>query len=202
MLAYAETPPYLRRILFSQRDELACAGVLPPLNTPHHKAGGTPRIGDVRDGYATEHGVEIGADRPAKAAGDPGEGRVTVEIVGKESGRFVVTRRRGPPPAYWGFDVRRADSLTAALDAYDVTIATSRKGEETLEVKADGSVAVAFGSPGRGLEELLAGEDRTRGAIPHWYNAVPNQGTDTIRTEEAVYLALEPVRKLLIAQGR
>lgn len=200
LLSYAEAPPYLRKILFARQEELRHAGVLPPLHTPHHKAGKHPRIGDVRDGYAAGDEVEIGADRPAKAAGDLPDGRVTVEIVGREDGRYVVAHRRGPPPGYWGYQVTRAESLTDALDRFETVVMTSARGDPEPAIPGD-ACAVAFGAPGKGLGEMLAEVDADPDDWPVWYDAVPDQGTETIRTEEAVVLALEPVRKLLVGQS-
>ena len=36
LLAYMETPQYLRKRLFKLRPELQYAGILPPVRTPHH----------------------------------------------------------------------------------------------------------------------------------------------------------------------
>ena len=36
LLAYMDTPQYLRKKLFTLKRELRYAGVLPPLRTPHH----------------------------------------------------------------------------------------------------------------------------------------------------------------------
>lgn len=200
LLRYAEAPPYLRKILFARQEELAHAGVLPPLHTPHHMAGRHPKVGDVRDGYAAGDEVEIGAGRPARAAGDLPEGRVTVEIVGREGDRYLVAQRRGPPPGYWGYEVTRAESLLDGLDRFDRVVMTDARGDAEPALDG-GSCAVAFGAPGKGLRRMLLELDADPDDWPVWYDAVPEQGTDTIRTEEAVLLTLEPVRKLLVGQS-
>jgi predicted SPOUT superfamily RNA methylase MTH1 len=52
-------------------------------------------------------------------------------------------------------------------------------------------VFVVFGSPRRGLHEIVAEEGVKLDAVSSFIvNFVPNQGTHTIRTEEAVHSAL------------
>ena len=52
-------------------------------------------------------------------------------------------------------------------------------------------ILIAFGSPRRGLKELLRGEGLTLEEAFHYtINTIPNQGCETIRTEEAIYATL------------
>jgi len=147
-----------------------------------------------------------------------GEGeRVTVRISSRSPVRAKLVDQ---PPSGWS--VTRTD-LPAALDRDDagVRIATSRHGVELTtqrltdvvgRVERDG-MTVAFGSPGRGLPEILDlptdsladarpgdGEDEAdaESGVEHgapsrfdlWLNAVPNQGSEVVRTEEAMFAAL------------
>ena len=53
------------------------------------------------------------------------------------------------------------------------------------------SVLLAFGSPKRGLHEVIAQEGLKLNTLATYtLNFVPHQGTQTVRTEEAVYSAL------------
>jgi predicted SPOUT superfamily RNA methylase MTH1 len=192
VLRYQECPPYLRKRLFKLAPELSHAGVLPPLNTPAHLAGREAKVGDVREAVATRTGVEMGTSKPGKSLRPLPEGeRVTVRIVGDLGREYVVTRHDDPAHSA-GYQVRRADSLAQALQGYDARIMTSRAGEPAAKVpayKMRGRVALAFGPPGLSVEEVLQRE----GAQVKWdfvLNAAPRQGTETVRTEEAVLASL------------
>lgn len=56
ILQYLETPQYLRRALFPMHSDLSCAGLLNPLDTPHHLRG--------NEWSAYREGVVV--DRPLK----------------------------------------------------------------------------------------------------------------------------------------
>jgi predicted SPOUT superfamily RNA methylase MTH1 len=111
-----------------------------------------------------------------------------------------------------GFAVERMD-LQAALGREDagLRIATSRHGEELTvprlsdlagRIERDG-MTVAFGSPERGLPDMIgigvadiqaaADEDATEptaGGFDLWLNSIPNQGSEVVRTEEALFATL------------
>jgi predicted SPOUT superfamily RNA methylase MTH1 len=76
---------------------------------------------------------------------------------------------------------------------------TSRYGQPVTEVldeveerwRTARSVVVAFGSPREGLRDILRREQtRLRDIADVVVNTIPRQGTETIRTEEAVYATL------------
>ena len=66
-------------------------------------------------------------------------------------------------------------------------------------------VLLVFGGP-RGLEyaamndpelsEMGIGSGKTRELFDHWINVLPFQGSRTIRTDEAVFIALTDLRRL------
>ena len=81
----------------------------------------------------------------------------------------------------------------------DLVIATSRIGEnvetvfDELRTAMTGAsrVLLAFGSPKRGLHEILGHEGMRLESVARFIvNFVPHQGTQTVRTEEAVHSAL------------
>jgi predicted SPOUT superfamily RNA methylase MTH1 len=126
--------------------------------------------------------------------------RVTIRIASAEPLRARLVDEPIP-----GFSVETA-ALDSALERADagVTIATSRHGESltvsrlgTLveRIETDG-MTVAFGAPQRGLPAIL---DRPTDAIAEesasdrfdlWLNAIPQQGSDVVRTEEALFAVL------------
>ena len=236
VLRYAATPPYLRKEAWGKRDELEYAGVLPPLRAASQTGSESNDSGSLRQGIVTEVGpegrvrVNCGMQHPISLVVPPkmevGEGeRVTIRISSREPVRAKIVDRPLP-----GLSVDCAD-LSAALGREDagVRIATSRHGEPLTvsrlgrlagRVEGDG-MTVAFGSPERGLPEMIEGltvddvrASRTpdEGAVETetadgadaspavepgapsrfdlWLNAIPNQGSEVVRTEEATFAAL------------
>jgi hypothetical protein len=126
-----------------------------------------------------------------------------------------------PPP---GFVVERG-SLDAQLrrDDAGLRVAASRFGtpltvsrlDSTVEsIDTSGGFTVVFGSPERGLPEILdvdraavggtetateAAEDADDTHEPDgarfdlWLNTVPKQGSEVVRTEEAMFATLAPL---------
>jgi predicted SPOUT superfamily RNA methylase MTH1 len=193
LLSYQSTAPYLRKRLFPMRDELRHAGVLPPLNTPTHAVEPRAREGQVRQAVVRADGrVDVGLDEPARFRGQAPEGEtIRVEVVGAGGGRVHVREADGPAGA---FDVRRARSLPEALTGLDPAVGTSVDGDPASELTEGVPIpdgGVAFGPPGRGLERILDEEGEDGGeAFDVVVNTVPGQGTETVRTEEAVWVTL------------
>ena len=211
LLSYVETPQYLRRRLFKMMDELRYAGVLPPLRTPHHpleKRADKLKVGEFREGVvlsedAGEIKVDVGVERPLKATGRaPSVGsRTTVRVSGVSPvlrGRFV---RRREVDLYWGYEVHAVgglDKLASATD-FDLKIATSRHASTFKQLEPDirsmledaRRVLVAFGSSRKGLREMFSerGLDLDE-AFDFTVNTIPGQGTETVRTEEAISATL------------
>ncbi|WP_439027074.1 putative RNA uridine N3 methyltransferase [Haloarchaeobius sp. DT45] len=219
VLEYATTPPYLRKEAWGHRSELEYAGILPPLRASPQTGSESNGSGSLRQGIVTEVGpdrrvrVNCGLQHPISLVappdmGVPDEGeRVTVRV----SSRRPVRARLVDEPIE-GLVVERTD-LTAALGREDagLCIATSRHGEEltvgrlaslTQETQRDG-MTVVFGSPGRGLPEILGidvadvqaarHEDATEpnaGGFDLWLNSIPHQGSEVVRTEEALFATL------------
>ena len=212
ILGYAETPQYLRRRLYPKRPELQYAGVLPPLRTPHHPLETRAEnldIGEPREGVVlAEEGdgflVDVGVDRPLKATGRaPSIGsRTTVRITETTpelTGRFI---RRREVAQYWGYTIQIVDGglgRLASREEYDLTVATSRHAPSFKQVepqlrnswKGAGNILVAFGSPRRGVSEILAEDGQTIDDVFDFtVNMIPDQGTATVRTEEALHASL------------
>jgi predicted SPOUT superfamily RNA methylase MTH1 len=212
ILSYLETPQYLRRRLFSKRPELRYVGVLPPLRTAHHPlenqaaklSKGELREGVILSDDSEECHVDIGVEKPIIVTGrSPSIGdRATIIITEAQPelrGRFSS---RKETDFYWGYDVhieKKNLGNLALSKKFDLTVATSRLGvpyqmvEEHLRSRwaQASSVLIAFGSPRRGLGEILAGEGQSLNkSFGFTVNTIPKQGSETVRTEEAVYATL------------
>jgi hypothetical protein len=212
ILSYLETPQYLRKRLFKIKPELRYAGILPPLRTPHHplqKRARKLKTGEYREGAVisvTESGslVDIGVERPVlisdkKLAVNK---RVTIKITKAGKHPRVALADREEIQAYWGYTVTPSKVFFGQLakaHAYDLVIATSKIGEPLTKVtdelaerwKKSRNIVVAFGAPTQGLQEIVAQESLSLEKVADFtINTIPDQGTETVRTEEALYATL------------
>jgi methyltransferase len=212
LLRYLETPQYLRKRLFELKPELQFAGILPPLRTPHHPQQGTIRnlkVGDFREGVVvskTKEGatVDIGVEKNAVLSNVQVEvnQRLTLKIVKVAGHVEVQITRKAEVPVYWGYSVSvEGGTLRGMLETrkFDLTIATSKlapRFQEAVGALASkwykaGNVLVLFGAPTRGLFEIAKDEGADLEALVDFVlNTVPDQGTETVRTEEAVLATL------------
>jgi predicted SPOUT superfamily RNA methylase MTH1 len=212
LLSYLETPQYLRKRLFKLNPYLQYAGILPPLRTPHHplkRRVKELRVGEFREAVTlsrTEEQtfVDIGVEQPALIRGkDLAVGkRVTVTVVKVGKVVEVELANRDEAPLYWGYTVtveNRPFGSFVEKRGFDLTVATSRYGSPLADVtgeiverwKATNTVLVAFGAPSQGLGDMVKREGRRLSELVDFVvNTVPMQGTETVRTEEALVASL------------
>lgn len=211
ILSYMETPQYLRKKLFKIRPELRYAGVLPPLRTPHHpliNRLARLNIGEYREGVVvstTKDGslIDIGVEQPAIIRKKlPKNMRITVKITQLQKQFLATLANREEIGTYWGYKVTISKVPFGQLTKkrkFNLVIATSRKAKPITKAmnklrekcKVSKKVLVAFGAPSQGLYEILAHERLKLGDIAHFIvNTIPDQGTKTVRTEEALYATL------------
>jgi predicted SPOUT superfamily RNA methylase MTH1 len=212
LLDYMETPQYLRKRLFTLRPELQFAGILPPLRTAHHPLNRKVenlKEGEYREGITlskTKEGtlVDIGVERPALIVNgqEPRGKRITVRIMGVDRQVEVELADRSETPEYWGYTVaveRSPFGKMVESRNFDLTIATSRHGVPFTDVvqqidqdwKQANTILVAFGAPTKGLNEIVRQEGlRLEDIADFVVNTIPKQGTETVRTEEALITSL------------
>ncbi len=202
ILKFEETPPYLRRDLFKVDPELAFAGVLPPLRTPHHPDRSHPEPGIVRDGVVVSTGqvsrVNAGFKElvTVKSGLQPHK-RVTVRV------KTVRPRLEGElvEPArlaiYWGLEVSQDERALGQIikrGDQDLTLSTSRQGTDVREImgplqarwKISRRPLILFGSPSEGVPQILAKSNDNLLGTEFNINTIPGQGVETVRTEEAL----------------
>jgi len=120
---------------------------------------------------------------------------------------------------YWGFNVRKAESLSDVFTecpydgGYDITVGTSERGVslEGLYSGAEGKkvgkfkhLLVVFGGVA-GLEVAVKNDEElqklgvveAKDVFDRWVDVCPGQGSRTIRTEEAVWIGLMGLRRLV-----
>lgn len=212
LLSYMETPQYLRKHLFKIMPDLRYVGTLPPLRTPHHPLRNRIRdlkVGEYREGVITsidEHGaqLDVGVEKPVLMRGfrAPTKTRVTVKITKTGKHPEAIPVDKDEVGTYWGYEVTVSKTPfggTVKTRVFDLVIATSRLGRDFAEVasklkdrwmKSERSL-IAFGAPTQGLYEIAEKEGIELESIADYViNTIPDQGTETVRTEEAIYTTL------------
>jgi methyltransferase len=149
------------------------------------------------------------------AYGRPGQ------LHGKVVPPSTITHTDG---TYWGYTVRIASSIKAVFDEcpyaeqkYDLTIGTSERGKECVDDpnfsfqhrainKSSGSyrhALIVFGGVA-GIEECIDADESIHVSgsscyrmFDKWINICPYQGSRTIRSEEAVLIALAKLSPFL-----
>jgi predicted SPOUT superfamily RNA methylase MTH1 len=214
ILSFIETPQYLRKRIFKLSPELKFAGILPPLQIPHHNVPSSIhqcKVGDIRDGVvvgrrANSLLADVGLERTIECPGGLSSGtRVTVRLAslaGSLTGEIIdPSKGRLNGSEYWGYRVRQTRSLRKLLqdDEFNLKIGTSRYGEPILDawtrlklsIATAKSRLVAFGSPKMGLREIVEQEQiAPEDLFDYYINTVPNQNVATVRTEEALLVTL------------
>jgi predicted SPOUT superfamily RNA methylase MTH1 len=199
-LRYLETPQYLRKAIFPKIDDLRYAGILHPLQIPHHSLSANPKnlkVGDIREGVIVHHKgkkfVDIGIHQPIPYFGkEHDKKRVTLQIKTVIPSITLKEISENEIKQYWGYKVKERSNLIKLLEEWNgEIILTSRKGKDaTLKqiqeyAKTTVPLLLVFGAPDRGLYEILGGKinqiQRSK-----TLNFFANQVTETIRLEEAM----------------
>ena len=201
IMKYLETPQYLRRGLFQRISELRFAGSLSPLKIPHHTyTSDSRRIknGDKREGmivYAKGRKfVDVGLEHLIPYSGEDNVGkRVTIQFKTGYPELLAKQISRDEIKEYWGYEVKESANLRALLSGWDSNIIlTSKKGkiihktQKYFDEISNNPVLVVFGSPERGIHEILGISVKE---IPksQILNFFPEQATETVRLEEAIF---------------
>lgn len=202
ILNYMNTPQYLRKQAFPIRPELKHVGILPPLRTPHHPVNSQPDVGDYRQGFTVKRNkkgtyVDIGMDKLAFCKEQLSVKRIFDFKITKIAKKEVIVTPDKPDDVYWGYNViSSTKSLKNSLKLIkpNLVVETTRYGDyinsifDELKPKLDESksIAILFGGPYSSIQEDVSN--------PNWdlfkINTLPGQGTETVRSEEAVVATL------------
>lgn len=178
-------------------------GLRVPVTVPGRVPGGhrvTVRFGEGAEEAAGNGDGDGGAGGIEGEAVDPSEPR--------EEGGY-----------YWGYNVRRAADLSSVFTecpfegGYDVTIGTSERGVDVEMLYSDEEqrvgefkhLMIVFGGVA-GLEVAVKndkelkklGVTEAKDVFDRWVNVCPGQGSRTIRTEEAIWIGLMGLRRLVV----
>ena len=202
VLSYMNTPQYLRKQAFPIKAELKHVGILPPLRTPHHPVNSQPDVGDYRQGFTVKRNkkgtfVDIGMDKLAFCKEQLSVKKIFDFKITKIAKKEVIVTPDKPDDVYWGYNVISSNkSLKNSLKLIkpNLVIETTRYGDyidsifDELKHKVDecNSIAILFGGPYSSIQEDVSGQNWDLLKI----NTIPDQGTETVRTEEAVVATL------------
>jgi methyltransferase len=224
-----------RRALVPMHTDLRYAGMLPPLDAPHHLRAS--EWGHFREGIVTSSEpckgsfVNVGLDKEAHLEQAVRQGvRITIEMgstadVGVVDGTEVYLGKLAAPAdprkqigQYWGYYTRIAPSFDDLFNSspypggYDLTIGTSERGEPVggcdLRLKRFKHALIVIGGP-QGLEYALSNDVSAdkypdgdpSGLFDRYLNTCHNQGSRTIRTEEALLITMAFLQPALTKAG-
>ncbi len=210
LLQYAATPQYLRRKLFPLNPTLQYAGIIPPLRTPNHQLNSkiedlppeSYREGIILSVSNQECSVDVGLPKPLnirKQDAKPGE-RIVLRVT-KTNAIHAQAVPDSQIPQYFGLRTStQTESLKQSLEGdYDLRIATSRLGTPVNQLSEQLSkgmtnskkALILFGPPSEGLNQIATREGfNLDEKVNFTLNTVPDQGTATVRTEEALSATL------------
>ena len=128
--------------------------------------------------------------------------KVTVRLLDKSNAPSASLVKKEEIEIYWGYNVSASATPIGKLmkkTSADLVIATSKYGVPLMNVMKDlghawersASIMVLFGSPSEGIQEILSRENLKVDDVSQFLvNSVPEQGTQTVRTEEALAFTL------------
>jgi predicted SPOUT superfamily RNA methylase MTH1 len=160
LLQYCECPQYLRRNFFPMHPDLQFAGLLAPIDAPHHVREGDRskyREGIVMKKYSPSGNSFVNCgirNRPVEIDRKLTPGiRCTVQLDPAAYGKAAQIKGTVVSPSapreddgtYWGYITRIADSINDVFEncpfseaGYDLKMGTSERGSKSVEDKSFG----------------------------------------------------------------
>ena len=217
LLEYLDTPQYLRRLLYPKMRLLQYAGMLPPIQSPHHKK--FLRTSEIQNGEArtgillrdrNSWVVNVGLDRTIPFVGSNEIPRKANFRLSVQKGRLVAEEIHGrvSDAEYWGYQLIRIATLSEIIRRPpDVKfLITSRMGKPvslsyqslTKIFEHASEVVLVFGSPRKDVWEIVNKSDESLVKSSLAINMFPLQGTNSVRLEEALLGSLAIVNSIRV----
>ena len=217
LLEYLDTPQYLRKLLYPKMKLLQFAGMLPPIQSPHHKKfrraseiqGEEARAGVLLRNRGTWV-VDVGLDRTVPFVGHTKNSRKANFKLTVRKGQLVAEEINGKvdESEYWGYDVISIHTLSdIARSLSDVKfVITSRRGNSISHIipslaknfKHTSELVLIFGSPRNDVWEIVNRMDENLVNSSLAINMFPLQGTNTVRLEEAMLGSLAIINSIRV----
>ena len=200
ILKFLETPQYFRRQKFPYSNMLKFTGILPPLKIPNQTGvqnynSLTP--GDIREGLIIrlkgKKFVDLGIKKmiPYNGKDDVGK-RIIIKINHIKPDFSIKEITKDQINGYWSYNVKQSGNLLSVLANWDgLKILTSKNAKywnKALSEKikdVNVPILIVFGTTDKGLHDML-GKKIHEIQDSKLINFFPNQGTETIRLEEAL----------------
>ena len=179
---------------------LKYAGVLQPLNISSHITTSNPKMikpGDVREAliinYKGKKFLNIGTKKLIQYFGKMKSGtRIAIQVKTIRPELTVKEISREDIKDYWGYNVKERANLLSILSTWKgKIILTSKKGKKFSRSDAkkitnsNDPTLIVFGTTNKGIYDIL-GSDIKKIQNATVFNFFPNQGTQTVRLEEAI----------------
>lgn len=200
ILKYLETPQYFRRQVYGKISLLKFAGLLPPLKTPNQIVTSNPKEilkNEIREGVVVkvkgEKCVDIGINQliPYHSQCDIGK-RIIVQIKNTYPDFTIKEISKNEISGYWSYNVKQSGNLFSLLSGWNgIKVLTSRKSKNLKPdflidlKKSKKPILVVFGSTNKGIHDMLSNKINNL-QNSKTLNFFPNQGTQTVRLEEAI----------------
>lgn len=217
LLEYLDTPQYLRKLLYPKMKLLQFAGMLPPIQSPHHKKfrraseiqGEEARAGVLLRNRGTWV-VDVGLDRTVPFVGHTKISRKANFNLTVKKGQLVAEEINGKvgESEYWGYDVISIHTLSDIARRFsDIKfLITSRRGNSISHIipslaknfKQTSELVLIFGSPRNDVWEIVNKIDENLLNSSLAINMFPLQGTNTVRLEEALLGSLAIINSIRV----
>ncbi|MEC7711363.1 MAG: putative RNA uridine N3 methyltransferase [Thermoproteota archaeon] len=201
ILRYLETPQHFRKRLFPKSGLLQFVGALSPIKMPNQTGTSNAKQvkkNDIREGVIFprdgEKFIDVGIDVSIPYHGKKEIGKRIIVKIKEEYPNFSVSDiEKEQIPNFWSYNTKHGGNLFSLLKEWKgPKILTSRKSKKIKEedmkkiLSSKEEILVVFGTTDKGIHEMLDKKINNIQNFKAW-NFFPNQGTETVRLEEAIF---------------
>ena len=220
LLNYLVTPQYLRKKSFPVLHDLKYAGILSPLKIPSHLVlkdllsftNLQPRQGLILKYNKKTNSsiIDLGLNKLGVLHGKFHIGDIITVIPSISRSNEFISVKQSKPNKYWGYkvDVINSFSVLSENKSFDFKIITTKSGKnlqhmyeslfDSVNRKTQMKILIVFGSPKHGVLEIIKNEKILVNFNDFLLlNLFPNQGVETIRSEEAILGTLSIINMML-----
>jgi len=200
ILRYLETPQHFRKRLFPKSGLLQFVGALSPIKMPNQVGTSDPKQikkDDTREGVIFPKDgkkfIDIGIEYLVPYHGKKEIGKRTIVKIKESFPNFeVYDIEKDQISNFWSYNVKHGGTLFSLLTEWKgPKILTSRKSKKIKNedmgkiISSKEEILIVFGTTDKGIHEML---DKKISKIQNFkaWNFFPQQGTETVRLEEAI----------------
>ncbi len=220
LLNYLVTPQYLRKKLFPISNALKFAGALQPLKIPSHLVSKDlssftnlqPRQGLILNYNQKTNSsiIDLGLNKLGVLNGKFLIGDIVTVIPSTSRPNKFISVKQSKPNKYWGYKVNIINSFSVLSENknFDLKIITTKSGKniqhmhdslfDYIPKKTRMKILIIFGSPNSGVLEIIKNENILVNFNDFsLINLFPDQGVETVRSEEAILGTLSIINMML-----